>query len=228
MTNDPRGLTVLVTDGMSALGKALVHGLADAGAAVVWAGHRVGSEPGGTGPVIEPFPLDLTSDESVAQAAAAIGSQLDMVINTTDVTGSAHEQMEAHYFGFLRLSRALGPRMCARGASAWVNMLSLYGLSSLPAHEAFCASVAAAHSLSLSLRAEWSSAGLRVVNVFPGPTDNERFRDSTLPKLTAKGLALAVVKALQTGVEDVYPGDVAQEWYARWREGIHRPGRTST
>ena len=27
-----------------------------------------------------------------------------------------------------------------------------------------------------------------------------------------------MVKALQDGVEDVYPGDVAQEWLARWQE----------
>jgi hypothetical protein len=31
-------------------------------------------------------------------------------------------------------------------------------------------------------------------------------------------LAGAIVKALQDGVEDVYPGDVAQEWLARWRD----------
>jgi hypothetical protein len=31
-------------------------------------------------------------------------------------------------------------------------------------------------------------------------------------------LARAIVKALQEGTEDVYPGDVAQEWLQRWRE----------
>ncbi|MBS0318735.1 MAG: short-chain dehydrogenase, partial [Proteobacteria bacterium] len=28
----------------------------------------------------------------------------------------------------------------------------------------------------------------------------------------------AIVKALQGGVEDVYPGDIAQDWLARWRD----------
>ena len=28
----------------------------------------------------------------------------------------------------------------------------------------------------------------------------------------------AIVKALRDGVEDVYPGDVAQEWLERWRD----------
>ena len=30
--------------------------------------------------------------------------------------------------------------------------------------------------------------------------------------------AAAMVKALREGVEDVYPGDIAQDWLARWRD----------
>ena len=30
--------------------------------------------------------------------------------------------------------------------------------------------------------------------------------------------AKAVVGALRDGIEDAYPGDVAQEWLARWRD----------
>jgi hypothetical protein len=61
-------------------------------------------------------------------------------------------------------------------------------------------------------------AGLRVVNVFPGPIDDEWNQELPPPKITPDALAKAVVKALQDGVEDVYPGDVAQEWLARWRD----------
>ena len=35
---------------------------------------------------------------------------------------------------------------------------------------------------------------------------------------TPAALASAIVKALRDGVEDVYPGDVAQEWLERWRD----------
>jgi hypothetical protein len=31
-------------------------------------------------------------------------------------------------------------------------------------------------------------------------------------------LAKAIVKALQDGVEDIYPGDVAQDLFGKWRE----------
>ena len=42
--------------------------------------------------------------------------------------------------------------------------------------------------------------------------------DQTLPEWKADALARAMVQALRDGVEDVYPGDIAQEWLARWRD----------
>jgi NAD(P)-dependent dehydrogenase (short-subunit alcohol dehydrogenase family) len=114
--------------------------------------------------------------------------------------------------------------MRARGADgqssavAWVNVLSIYALANFPPHGTFSASKAAAHSLAQCLRAEMRPAGVRVVNVFPGPIDDEWNQLLPPPKVTPAALAGAIVKALQEGIEDVYPGDVAQEWLARWRD----------
>lgn len=60
-------------------------------------------------------------------------------------------------------------------------------------------------------------AGVRVINVFSGPIDDEWNRTLPPPKLTPDALANALVDALRNGVEDVYPGDVAQEWLKIWR-----------
>jgi hypothetical protein len=60
--------------------------------------------------------------------------------------------------------------------------------------------------------------GVRVINIFPGPIDDEWSQTLPLPKLSPDALARATVNALREGIEDVYPGDVAQEWLARWRE----------
>ena len=51
-----------------------------------------------------------------------------------------------------------------------------------------------------------------MVNVFPGPIDDEWNQHMPPPKLAPAALANSIVKALREGVEDVYPGDVAQEW----------------
>jgi NAD(P)-dependent dehydrogenase (short-subunit alcohol dehydrogenase family) len=223
MTCDPRGRKVLVADASTPLGEALVHCLVEAGAEVVWAGCCTGAERDTGAGVpeakpVESVPLDVTNDGSVARLAAYIGPQVDIVINNVDAVDSAREQMDAHYFGLLRLSQAFGPQMRARAAVAWFNVLSIYALVSFPELGTFSASMAAAHSLSQALRAEMLAAGIRVINLFPGPIESERYRSTSLAKLHPAALARAVTKSLQDSVEDVYPGDVAQEWLARWRE----------
>jgi NAD(P)-dependent dehydrogenase (short-subunit alcohol dehydrogenase family) len=139
-------------------------------------------------------------------------------------TETARAEMDINYFGLLRLAQSFGPALRARAAegsvpsTAWINILSIYALSALPGQGTFSASKAAAFSLSQTLRAEMRGAGIRVVNVFPGPVDDEWTQLVPPPKLAPAALAKAVVKALKDGVEDIYPGDVAQDLFMKWRE----------
>lgn len=241
MTCDPRLRKVLVTDGKTAVGQALVRALIDAGADRVWVGH---AEPWKSSPEftalealaqVTLLPLDVTDAGSVKRAAAEMGGKVDILINTAEVHRAqgiesrdgidvARSEMDHNYFGLLRLAQEFGPAMRSRGkdgqssATAWVNLLSVYALSNFPPQGTFSASKAAALSLSQCLRAEMRAAGVRVINVFPGPVDDEWNQALPPPKLTPGALAKAMVHALKDGIEDVYPGDVAQEWLARWRE----------
>ena len=132
--------------------------------------------------------------------------------------------MDINYFVLLRLAQEFGPALKGRAAdgathaTAWVNLLSIYALSNFPPEGTFSASKAAAYSLSQCLRAEMQPAGIRVINVFPGPIDDEWNQNTPAPKLSGQSVASAIVKALRDGVEDVYPGDIAQEWLQRWRD----------
>jgi NAD(P)-dependent dehydrogenase (short-subunit alcohol dehydrogenase family)/uncharacterized OB-fold protein len=241
MTCDPKFRKVLVTDGKSAVGQAVVRAVAGAGADLVWVGHAEPWKnlPGGADlealPQVSMLPLDVTDSGSVREMAAEIGARVDIVINTAEVhrtygiaarrgVEAARAEMDVNYFGLLRLAQELGPVMRARGAdgqssaTAWVNLLSIYALSNFPPHGTFSASKAAALSLSQCLRAEMAAGGVRVINVFPGPIDDEWNQTLPPPKLAPMALAKAVVGALRDGVEDVYPGDVAQEWLQRWQE----------
>ena len=56
------------------------------------------------------------------------------------------------------------------------------------------------------------------MNVFPGPIADTAGEALSLPKIEPGALARAIVQALQDGVEDVYPGDVASEWLIRSRD----------
>ena len=240
-TCDPKFRKVLVTDGKTALGQSLVKILVEAGADLVWVGYSKPWKkfPGFSElqkiPQVTLVPLDVTDSKNVREVAAEIGGKVDILVNNAEFhrafgignragVETARSEMDVNYFGLLRLAQEFAPVMRARGADgqssavAWVNLLSVYALANFPPHGTFSASKAAAHSLAQCLRAEMRPAGVRVVNVFPGPIDDEWNQLTPPPKVAPGALAKAMVRALQEGVEDVYPGDVAQEWLERWRD----------
>ena len=241
MTSDPKFRKVLVTDGKTAVGQALVQAMVKAGADIVWVGHAEpwkklpGFEDISKVPQVTLVPLDLTNGKSVDELAGEIGGKVDIVINNAEVhrtygigarrgTDVAKAEMDINYFGALRLAQAFGGALKSRAAdgvtsaTAWVNLLSIYALSNYPPHGTYSASKAAAYSLAQCQRAEMRASGIRVINVFPGPIDDEWNQALPPPKVAPPTLASAIVKALRDGVEDVYPGDVAQEWLERWRD----------
>jgi len=238
---DPKHRKVLVTDGKSGVGQALVKALAAAGAELIWVGHAEpwkrfpGFDELQKLPQVTLVPLELTDSKNVRELAAEIGAKVDILVSNAELhrphgianrqgVETARAEMDVNYFGLLRLAQEFGPAMRARGADglasavAWVNLLSIYALANFPPHGTFSASKAAAQSLAQCLRAEMRPAGVRVVNVFPGPIDDEWSQLLPPPKLAPGALAAAIVSALREGVEDLYPGDVAQEWLERWRD----------
>jgi NAD(P)-dependent dehydrogenase (short-subunit alcohol dehydrogenase family)/uncharacterized OB-fold protein len=238
MTCEPRARKILVTDGKSAVAQALVRALASAGAELIWVGEAEPwkNDKGLEGlrelPQVSVVPLDVTDSRAVRELAGEIGAKIDILINTADLhrafsiagrrgVETAQQEMEVNYFGLLRLAQEFAPALKARAADgpanaiAWVNLLSIFALSNYPPHGTYSASKAAAFSLSQALRAELHPAGVRVINVFPGPIDDAWDQLEMPPKLAPVALATAIVTALKGSVEDVYPGDVAQDWLAR-------------
>jgi NAD(P)-dependent dehydrogenase (short-subunit alcohol dehydrogenase family)/uncharacterized OB-fold protein len=241
MTCDPKFRKVLITDAKSPVGQAVVEAIVKAGADLIWAGFAEpwkkppGFERLSSLPQVSPVPLDLTDTRAVKNLAGEIGGRVDILINTADhhrnYSISAREgvevaraEMDINYFGLLRLAQEFAPAMRARGADgqssavAWVNLLSVFALSNFPAHGTYSASKAAALSLAQCLRAELAPSGIRVINVFPGPIDDEWNQALPPPKITPSRLAAELVEALRGGAEDIFPGDVAQDWLTRWRD----------
>ena len=83
----------------------------------------------------------------------------------------------------------------------------------------FSASNAAALSLAQNLRAEFRASGLRVMNVFVGPTEDDWHQPLPPPKVQPQALARSVIEGLRDGLEDVYCGDVANDVIERFRAG---------
>jgi NAD(P)-dependent dehydrogenase (short-subunit alcohol dehydrogenase family)/uncharacterized OB-fold protein len=241
MTCDPRARKILVTNGKSAVGQAIVRAVAAAGAELIWIGQ---AEPWKKAPGFEalrelpqaaPVALDVTDGRSVRELAGEIGGKVDILINTNDChrtfsiasrrgVETAQMEMDVNYFGLLRLAQEFAPALKARAADgaasaiAWVNVLSIFAITNYPPHGTYSASKAAALSLSQGLRAELQTAGVRVINLFPGPIDDDWDQLEMPPKISPASLASHLVEALKGSIEDVYPGDVAQDWLARHLE----------
>lgn len=241
LTSDPSGRRALVADGKTDLGLALVHAFADAGARTIFVGH---AEPWKASehlhaakalPGVQLFPLDVTDTDSVKEVAALIGDKVEIMVNnsyhlraggaTTRLDlNTTRAEMEIHYFGLLRLAGTFGPAMRARGADgqhgavAWVNVLSAYALVNNPAFGTYSASQAAAFSAAQCMRSEMTNGGVRVVNAFLGPLDDEWHQLVPPPKLDPGIAARRIVEALRRGHEDVPIGAIAEEIVRRMAE----------
>lgn len=241
LTCDPKSRRVLITDGSNASGQALLKALVTAGASQVFAGFTAGAklqsgeEHLKALPGVKPVALDLSDARSVTELAGEIGDAIDILINTANCirpgdamaqqdTTTAREEMEINYFGLLRLVRAFAPAMRLRGsneadgACAWVNLFSVYALSSSSACGTSSASQAAAYSLSQNLRTDLAGSGVKVINVLSGPLDDAWNQSLPPPKVSPSQLASAVVHALQQGIENVTLGPVAEDIVQRFRE----------
>ncbi|SFP98992.1 SDR family NAD(P)-dependent oxidoreductase [Tranquillimonas alkanivorans] len=241
LTADPKHRRVLITDARQDNAPALARALLDAGAAQVFVGEAEGWRPYPQRAKLAAMehvtllPLDVTDTTSVKELAGEIGGKTDILINNARFvrpgglfergdTTFAREEMEVNYLGLMRLAQAFGPAMRSRGADgvnnavAWVNLLSVHALSNDPAYGSFAASNAAALSLSQALRAELRPGGVRVMNVFSGPTEDDWHQAVPPPKVTPNAVARAVVAGLRDGLEEVWCGDVARDLVERWRQ----------
>jgi short-subunit dehydrogenase len=197
---------VLVTGASGGIGIALAAALREAGAAeVLCPGRRE---------------LDVADPESVRRAAARLADRVDILVHaagvnanrrlfTDGVEATAREEMEVNYFGLLRLAGAFAPPMRSRRRGVIVNILTVLANVNLPLMATYCASKAAAHSLTQALRAELSRDGVLVCGIYPPVVDTAMSRHVPGPKLAPAELATLIVRAIRDDAEDLYPG-VAQ------------------
>lgn len=240
MSSDPKHRRILISDARAPVAMALTKALLTAGAAHVFLGEPeawlawpdraafVGMDN------VSILPLDVTDVSSVSKLAAEIGGKVDILINTASFvrpggilgqdTNFATKSFEVNTIGLMRLAQGFGQGMAGRvqdgtnSATAFVNILSVRALSPDASYGAFGASQAAARSISQTLRAEFCSSGLRMVNVYIGPVEGDDwFQPLPPPKVTPNAIARSVVNALVDGIEEATCGDIARDVYARWQ-----------
>jgi NAD(P)-dependent dehydrogenase (short-subunit alcohol dehydrogenase family) len=217
------GSVALVTGANRGIGRTYIEALVERGAAKVYAGAR---DPGGLADLVQrfkdkvvPLKLDITQAADIATAAAKC-RDVTLLVNNAGINRqagllaasdlvAARAEMETNYFGPLSMCRAFAPILAANGGGAIINMLSILARVNLPMYGSLCASKAAALSLTQGVRGELAKHGTLVVAVMPGAVDTEMERNFPPPKLPPAEAARAALDAVEQGLEEVYPGDMA-------------------
>lgn len=193
MTKAGASRVVLVTGASSGIGRCCAEFLAARGYRVYGASRRPVALPG-----VEPLVMDVTDDDSVLQAVAAVldrEGRVDVVVNNAGIViagavedcciADAKEQFEVNLFGVLRVCRAVLPAMRQQRAGYILNVGSIGGLIAIPYQGLYSASKFALEGLSESLRLEVRGFGIQVVLIEPGDhrtalTSNRRCVESDI------------------------------------------------
>ena len=185
----------LITGATTGIGREAAKLLAAEGAEVIVTGRHTKrgaataediTESGGTARFVRADLADLASLRQLAREAG----EVDILVNNAAAfpMGPAllvgAEALDAALATNIRapylLTAALAPAMIAKGSGNIVNITTMAAYVGLPGTSAYAATKAALSSLTRTWAAEFSTAGVRVNTLSPGPT-----RTDTL--LTAMG-----------------------------------------
>jgi NAD(P)-dependent dehydrogenase (short-subunit alcohol dehydrogenase family) len=184
---DLRGKLAVVIGGTSGIGRAIAHGLAQAGADVIPTSRRAEQVEVAAGEIEElgRRTLRVTSDVSdrsslqhVLDEAVKVFEKVDILVNSAGRTKRAptidfsdddwNAILDTNLTGTLRACQIFGRHMLERQYGRIINIASLSSFVALYEVAAYSASKAAVASLTKSLAVEWASRGVCVNAIAPG------------------------------------------------------------
>jgi peptide/nickel transport system ATP-binding protein len=233
MTETIKDSVVLITGASGAIAQALIAALKARGARKIYAAARNISGMAASDGVV-PIKMDVNSDEDVRKAAAT-ATDVTILINNAGINHNisfmlaidlslAREEFECNYIAPLRVTRAFAPALIVN-KGAVLNMLTILSRVNLPFMGSYCASKAAALSLTQGLRAELGPKGVRVLAALPGAVDTRMTAGLPIPKMTTADAAAEILDGFEKGEEETYVGDMARglaEGLAKDPKGVER------
>ncbi len=211
------GQVVVITGATSGIGLAMARAFTAEGARVVGTGRDQGRLMALAGEVELALTLDVTSDDSVLMASAAIEDgpgPADILINNAgiglfqswDNTSIQDYQriLDVNLLGAIRVTQALLPAMVERGSGAVVNIASVAGKRGYQNHTAYCASKHALLGFTQGLRKDLTGSGVSVIGICPPAVDTPFFENAGFLDYRERhpGLKLMSPEAVAAGTLD--------------------------
>lgn len=218
------GKVILITGANRGIGKALASKALELGAKKVYATARDESKLAEVKALdsdrVVTLTLDVTNQEQVSAAAQA-ASDVEIVINNAgmgtgaqlmadDVVEKSKLEMDANFYGPMRMGVAFAPILKANGGGAIANVLSVAGLVNFPFAPTYSTSKAAGHSLTQGQRAVLAGQNTLVCGIYPGPIDTDMTAGMTVEKGSTEEVAIAVFEGLAQGTEEIFTDNMAR------------------
>lgn len=227
MAYDIRDKVILITGANRGIGRALVDTCIAHGVAKVYAAVRTLDS---AAPLVEqhgdkvvPIHVDLEDPDSIT-AAAETATDAQVVVNNAGVLKSAgpldadaigllHYQMEINVAGLMRMAQAFAPVLKANGGGVLAQLNSVASFRNFPDFSTYCASKAAAYSMTQALRETLGEQGTTVLSIHPGPIATDMADEAGLAEIAepASLVAEAMIQSLQAGEFHAYPDSMAKQ-----------------
>lgn len=211
------GLRVIVTGGLSGIGRATVTAFQEAGATVGIIDVGSGEPP--TGAIVRA--ADVRDRSQVTRAVDELAAELggiDVVINNAGVSavGTVADNtdddwarvLDINITGVARVSGAALPHLRRSDAAAVVNLCSVAALNGLPQRALYSATKGAVLSLTYAMATDHVHEGIRVNCVRPG-TVSGPFVDEMLRRFPDPAAERRALDARQATGRMVTPEEVA-------------------
>jgi NAD(P)-dependent dehydrogenase (short-subunit alcohol dehydrogenase family) len=233
MGNTMARKVVLLTGATDGLGKAAALLLAERGYQVFAAGRSAAKRASLDAVArekklpLESLEMDVSDDESVRRAVASVylqAGEIDVLVNNAGTSYVAcvedmsmedwRRQFEVNFFGALRVTRMVLPRMRERRRGRIIMMSSVSGLVTPPTQGAYSASKHALEGLSNALRHELYPFGVETVLIEPG--------------YIITGIQQAAVDLAEPYIEKIETGPYAKVYRSAWAGAKNSRAKSKT
>jgi uncharacterized oxidoreductase len=217
------GNTVVITGGSSGIGLALAQAFLQAGNQVVITGRDVSKLDNArrTFPSLECLAGDLTQPEDFSRLVHTLEQRypaLNVLVNNAaiqynyafptepDAAIKIEQEIATNLTAPIKLTAALLPLLAKNKESAVVNVSSGLFISPKQSASVYCATKAAIHSFSKTLRFQLQPQGIRVFEIIPPLVDTPMTTGRGKGKLSAHQLAAAFVSDFERDRFESYIG----------------------
>ena len=146
----------------------------------------------------------VVNNAGVFQAGSLLGE---------DAIATLKFHMNINVYGLIYIAQAFAPVLKANGGGVFAQINSVVSLKSFPKSVTYCASKAAAYSITQALRELLSKQGTLVLSVHPGPFATDMGDAAGLTEIAEPPVLVAegIIEALKAGGFHVFPGSMAKQ-----------------